>query len=282
MSISAAPESQAAQPSTVNASVNTLATTAVADAWVNQTLSAINVYRAKANLPALKLNSKISAVSQEWATHLGKQTMDPNFDWANIHRKDAGGSKIPAGASWYGEVVSFNFSAQSTVDWWMDSPSHKAALMSPKATDIGIGYVTPTTGPYAGWHQTVANVAQYKSTSTPAPTPAPVAKTGVAAINALAASDTSIGRALYNEVTGLRNGGVLRNFQNATVYWSNASGTHSVRGGIMSTWGSLGWENSRLGYPTSEEYASGAGVRQDFQGGYITWSLRGGSTVFYK
>lgn len=37
--------------------------------------------------------------------------------------------------------------------------------------------------------------------------------------------------------------------------------------------------HSRLRFPTSEEYPSGSGVRQDFQGGYMTWNARDGVQV---
>lgn len=46
-----------------------------------------------------------------------------------------------------------------------------------------------------------------------------------------------------------------------------------IRGDIKAAWASLGWERSRLGYPTSDEYAVANGDRrQDFQHGYILWN----------
>jgi uncharacterized protein YkwD len=291
MSLSSAPASQAAAQPAVSSTVNT-PTAPVADAWVNQTLSAINVYRAKEKLPPLKLNTSISSVSQEWADHLGKEMVDPDFDWAGIHRADAGRSKLPAGFGWYSEVVAFNFTAQATVDWWMNSPSHKAAIMNSKATDIGIGYAVPETGPYAGWHQTVANVVQYPTTSVAPPisvTPPVLGAAsnvvssfteGKTAIAAKAKSlNGSIGNALYDEVTGLRDDGILQNFQKGTIYWSKATGAHIVRGAILSAWGKTGWESGRLGYPKTDEIAIAGGVYQEFQKGTIYWSSSTGAHV---
>ncbi|MBA3524621.1 MAG: transglycosylase family protein [Geodermatophilaceae bacterium] len=72
---------------------------------------------------------------------------------------------------------------------------------------------------------------------------------------------TSDGRGRYNNFT-----------RNASIYWTQATGAHSVLGAIRSEWRRLGSETSYLGYPTSNEYAVSAGRQSDFQGGYITWN----------
>jgi uncharacterized protein YkwD len=135
------------------------------DTYMSQLLSIINEKRVAAGSKPVVWNQSIANVSQDWAIHLGEATKSPTFDWANIHRSDAGGSLIPSGATWYRENIAFNFSAASIVDWWMNSPGHKAAMLDPKATDIGFGYVVPTSGPYAGWHMVVSNLAQYPTSA---------------------------------------------------------------------------------------------------------------------
>lgn len=135
------------------------------DTYTAQVLALINEKRAAVGSRPVVWNQSISNVSQDWAEHLGQATKDPNFDWANIHRADAGGSLIPDGATWYRENIAFASSAASIVNWWMSSPGHKAAMLDPKATDIGIGYVVPTSGPYTGWHQVVTNFAAYPSST---------------------------------------------------------------------------------------------------------------------
>ncbi|MCW2746243.1 MAG: repeat protein, partial [Mycobacterium sp.] len=45
------------------------------------------------------------------------------------------------------------------------------------------------------------------------------------------------------------------------------------------TWASLGWETSRLGYPTSDEYGIPGGRRNNFAGGTISWTPGGGTTL---
>ncbi|TDL31658.1 polysaccharide deacetylase family protein [Arthrobacter nitrophenolicus] len=55
----------------------------------------------------------------------------------------------------------------------------------------------------------------------------------------------------------------------SSIYWSPATGAHEVYGAIRAQWVALGWERSRLGYPTSGEYGIKDGRRSDFQHGSI-------------
>ncbi len=76
--------------------------------------------------------------------------------------------------------------------------------------------------------------------------------------------------------------GAFSAFEGGSIYFSPASGTHVVRGAIRDAWGRVGWENGRLGYPTSDEYDVPGGKRSDFQGGAITWTPGGGAVVTYR
>ncbi|GAB7192022.1 hypothetical protein NUM3379_27310 [Kineococcus sp. NUM-3379] len=49
-----------------------------------------------------------------------------------------------------------------------------------------------------------------------------------------------------------------------------------VKGAIRDRYAALGWENSSLGYPTSEERPVPGGVRQDFERGSLTWTAATG------
>lgn len=163
-----APAAQASSPSAISIQAAT-APSPTSDSYTNQVLNLINQKRAAVGAGPVRWNQSIGNVSQEWAEHLGRATIDPNFNWATIHRTDAGGSLIPKGATSYSEIIGFNGSAQQIVDWWMNSPGHKSAMLDPRATDIGIGYVIQTSGPYAGLHEVVANLAAYPKSSTPSP-----------------------------------------------------------------------------------------------------------------
>jgi hypothetical protein len=85
-----------------------------------------------------------------------------------------------------------------------------------------------------------------------------------------------------DENYNLRDGGVYQTYQGGAIYWSPATGAHISTGGIRSAWGRLGYENGRLGYPTSDEYAISGGVRQTYQGGYIDYSYRYGVQVHLR
>lgn len=143
------------------------------DAYAAEVFDLMNAKRRAAGVPALAWNQTIADGSQAWAQHLGVATASSSFDWAYIHRPDAGRSIIPAGAHWYSEIIAFNFSAASIVNWWMNSPAHRAAMLDPRETHVGIGYVVPTSGPYQGWHMVVSNLAGYTKASAPPPASAP-------------------------------------------------------------------------------------------------------------
>ncbi|WP_161974728.1 LGFP repeat-containing protein [Piscinibacter terrae] len=66
--------------------------------------------------------------------------------------------------------------------------------------------------------------------------------------------------------------GRYNHFQRGSIYWSYVSGAHIVAGAIRDRWAVLGWEQSWLGLPTSDEkdYADGGRV-SEFQHGNIYW-----------
>jgi hypothetical protein len=69
----------------------------------------------------------------------------------------------------------------------------------------------------------------------------------------------------------------------ASIYWTPSTGANAVYGAIRASWASLGWERSRLGYPTTSEYGVSGGRRNDFQHGSITWTASTGTIqVIYR
>jgi hypothetical protein len=69
------------------------------------------------------------------------------------------------------------------------------------------------------------------------------------------------------------------NAEDRSIYWTPTTGAQAVRGDIRWKWASLGWENSALGYPVTEEFSPVDGqstVRQNFQKGTIRWSPQTG------
>ncbi len=89
--------------------------------------------------------------------------------------------------------------------------------------------------------------------------------------------DSSVGFPVTDE--NRISGGAFQEFETGSIYWSPSSGPHIVLGAITDKWASLGWENSALGFPVTDEYAIQGGVRSDFQGGCIVWTPSTGAAV---
>ncbi|WP_269076569.1 L,D-transpeptidase family protein [Arthrobacter antioxidans] len=84
-----------------------------------------------------------------------------------------------------------------------------------------------------------------------------------------------LGYPLEAEVCGQRNGGCYQRFQGGVIFWSPATGSQPVRGGMKTRYESLGRHLSYLGYPQTPERCEGGECVQPFQGGYISWKASG-------
>ena len=73
--------------------------------------------------------------------------------------------------------------------------------------------------------------------------------------------------------------GAFQHFEHGSVHWSKNSGAHYTNGAIRNTWKKHGWEQGRLGYPTTDPYKSGDEVRQKFQGGTVVYHKNRGTYV---
>ncbi|MGH9222239.1 MAG: LGFP repeat-containing protein [Acidimicrobiales bacterium] len=75
--------------------------------------------------------------------------------------------------------------------------------------------------------------------------------------------------------TGTPDGrGRFNHFEGGSIYWTPETNAHEVHGDIRQRWSEMGWERSRLGYPTSDERDSNVpgGRFSRFQGGSIFWT----------
>lgn len=92
----------------------------------------------------------------------------------------------------------------------------------------------------------------------------------------------ALGYPVNAQRNGLKSKGSVQSFQGGAVHYSPKTGAHITKGAIKTKWKSVKWENGKLGYPTTDEYKSGSGVKQKFQGGYITWTKKSGAKVVYS
>jgi uncharacterized protein with LGFP repeats len=75
-------------------------------------------------------------------------------------------------------------------------------------------------------------------------------------------------------------GGRSQVFQNGTMYWSLATGTHFTTGVVRTAHDQLGGAQGSLGYPTGAYgVAAGVGRAQQFQKGALYWSATTGTRV---
>jgi uncharacterized protein with LGFP repeats len=75
-------------------------------------------------------------------------------------------------------------------------------------------------------------------------------------------------------------GGARNTFTGGSIFWSGATGAHSVIGAILAKYTEVGGPAGALGFPTSDEYGVAGGARSDFERGhYILWTASGGAVV---
>ncbi|MGY1813430.1 N-acetylmuramoyl-L-alanine amidase [Blastococcus sp. SYSU D00820] len=89
-----------------------------------------------------------------------------------------------------------------------------------------------------------------------------------------------LGPATSDVACNLPYGGCQRSYAAGIIYWSQGSGAHVVRGGILEKYLAYGGP-ATLGYPIGDDNAApfGTGFYTDFQGGSIYWSAGTGARV---
>jgi LGFP repeat len=73
--------------------------------------------------------------------------------------------------------------------------------------------------------------------------------------------------------------GHYRHYSGGSIYHTFSTGAHAVGGAILEKWKSLGWEQSDLRFPTTDECKApdGVGRYNHFQGGSIYWTPQTGA-----
>ncbi len=145
------PETPAAEEPATDNNENT-----AVSSYEQKVVELVNVERQKAGLPALKLDASISNI----ARMKSKDMADNNyFAHQSPTYGSAGDMLSKFGIKWsaWGEnIASGQKTPESVVTAWMNSPGHKANIMSSNYSRIGVGYVTNSNGtPY--WTQMFAN-----------------------------------------------------------------------------------------------------------------------------
>lgn len=139
-----------------NSSLYTTAVSSSNLSYEQKVVELVNIERQKAGLQALTLDSEISNVARTKA----KDMADNNyFAHQSPTYGSAGDMLTKFGIRWsaWGEnLASGQRTPESVVTAWMNSEGHRANIMSPGFSRIGVGYVTNSSGtPY--WTQVFAD-----------------------------------------------------------------------------------------------------------------------------
>jgi len=126
-----------------------------------QVYELVNAERAKQNppLPALKEDSKLTEAAR---SHSTDQACTDNLSHDGSNGSSAGDRITAVGytfSTWGENVAAGQTTAQEVMDGWMNSEGHRANILSPDFTQIGVGYMAvPDAMPY--WTQVFATPQQ--------------------------------------------------------------------------------------------------------------------------
>jgi uncharacterized protein with LGFP repeats len=125
---------------------------------------------------------------------------------------------------------------------------------------------------------TLALAAGLLSTATGTAAAAPVVQGEILArYQSLGGARGFLAAPLTDELSTPNRLGRFNVFQGGSIYWTPRTGAWEVHGLIRAKWGSLGWENSLLGFPTANERPLRGGAMSRFQGGSVYWSPASGA-----
>ena len=118
--------------------------------YVGQIESLINGERQKNGLPPLTINSLLTRAAQNHAADMACSSLlshtGSDGSYVNSRIKAAGYS-----ASYSEEIIYAGGSPQDAFDWWMNDKLHRDAILSTKATEMGIGYAFISSSTYGGY-----------------------------------------------------------------------------------------------------------------------------------
>jgi len=139
-------------------------------AWADEVLTITNQHRALSGLNPLTLDPHLELVAQAHARDMALQgyfSHDNLYGMAYTDRLDAvnrppytTGAFVHAENIYAGRKDPVEDSAAGAVAWWMNSPGHRANMLNPDVTHIGIGVYYHTGDPegyYAYFTQVFAN-----------------------------------------------------------------------------------------------------------------------------
>jgi uncharacterized protein YkwD len=229
-----------------------------------------NQARAAAGVAPLAARPDLTGVARAWSERMARE--------GQLRHNPAVGSQV---CCWRAVAENVGYSYRGAADvhrMLLASAGHRANLLDPASTEVGIGTATDAQGRI--WVTQVFRRPTAQAVP-PAPAPAPVGPIGSIRERWLAIGGTHsvIGAPLTGELTAPDRFGRYTVFQRGSVYWSPRTGAHEVYGAIRDRWAAERWEAGRLGYPTRGEYDVPGGRATDFERGRIVWNRATGATT---
>lgn len=106
-------------------------------AFALRSLELINEYRAANGVHALTYDPALENLAVTWA---GSQKEAINArGWEGVAHNPNLASELPDGWSNYAENIAVNHTPETMMQWWKNSPSHNAAMLSPALDAFGFG-----------------------------------------------------------------------------------------------------------------------------------------------
>ncbi len=126
------------------------------DSVVAALFTLINQARAAEGLPAFSLDDRLNSAAQAHSTDMGCNNFIDHIGsngsrWGDRITRQ-GYAFANASENIYVGNPAFGGGPQGAFDWWMNSPVHRANILSQKATQIGIGYVYVAQSTYGGYY----------------------------------------------------------------------------------------------------------------------------------
>lgn len=122
--------------------------------YVSQIESLINAERQKNGLPALTVNALLTTAAQGHSADMACNSMlshtGSNGSYVNTRIVAAGYSP-----SYSEEIIYAGGGPQTAFNWWMNDKLHRDAILSTRATEMGIGYAYLSSSTYGGYFAVV-------------------------------------------------------------------------------------------------------------------------------
>ena len=118
--------------------------------YVNQIASLINSERANAGLPALAVNSVLSAAAQG---HAGDMACNNKISHTGSNGSSSYSRVLASGYSgtFTEEIIYGGGGPEAAMIWWMSDQIHRDAILNPNSTEIGVGYAYYSSGGFGDY-----------------------------------------------------------------------------------------------------------------------------------